>query len=135
MGESRSLKKALPRMTLEELKHRLCLGLPRYRRICSLGLRPLGWREQFAGMKLQRVLGVLEQMPGEDEHCALVGLHKASATKPVEAGQSYSRSRLTADAFAAQIGFGGGDLSLRHLLAAPAAFTQTPHTSFPCRCG
>ena len=60
-------------------------------------------------MEIDGVVGILERMPGEQEHNSLGGSYLALSAQFLQAGQSYCRGGFAAQAFSAQLRLGDGD--------------------------
>ena len=94
--------------------------------------------EQRSAMEVDGVVGVLQRMPGKQQHHSLAGGHLSLGAQFLQARKGHGRSGFTAQAFGAKLGLGNRDLCLGDI-EAPAACVldrraQPCATKPDCRC-
>src|SRR5271166_2367936 len=72
--------------------------------------------KQIAAMVLDGVIGVLEGVPGEQQHDSFRCVDLPCRDEFFQSSQRDGGCRFTADAFSSNLGLGEGDLGFRYLL-------------------
>jgi len=96
-------------------------------RVCFVG----GAVEEVAAMKLQRKLGIFQDVPGEDKNDGLVWLHESLLDQLLQAGESDGGRGLAADAVGTNFGFGAGDFDFADLFHGSAGRLNHAQGFFP----
>src|SRR5215469_13144443 len=93
-------------------------------------------------MKLNRVLGIFQEVSGENEHDRFRWLNEAVLHQLLEPRQRYSRRRLASHAVASDFSLSDSDLGFTHLFHAATRRLDDPQRLRPrrrvadanCRC-
>ena len=122
-------------LLVERTQHGVAVRVEDHRRFAqgfaAIVAGPLCFFNQLAAMEADRKVAILESMPGEQQHDALLYPHPAVGNQLLQAREGDRRGRFAADPFGPDLGLGHCDLSFGNLLAPAAGRLERMHRLLP----